>query len=207
MEMNTGDIICKVEEFVKSSLRNHDGGHDWWHIDRVRRLALKLQEAEGCGDRLVIELSALLHDIDDMKFTERDDVNTGNKIRSLLDGLGICSHDTEKVVEINRKISFSSGKDDGVPSDEFRIVQDADRLDAIGAIGIARAFNYGGFLNNNLYDPAGKNPSTIGHFYDKLLKLKNLMNTDTAKRIADERHKFLELFLNEFYKEWNRPDL
>ena len=201
--MNTGEIIVKVEEFVKSSLRNHDGGHDWWHIERVRRMALKLHEAEGVGDRMVIEVSALLHDVDDKKFTERDDRVTGNKIRSFLADLDISQHATEKIVEINRKISFSSGEYPGVPSDEFMIVQDADRLDAIGAIGIARAFNYGGYQNNILYDPEGRHPCTIGHFYDKLLKLKEMMNTETARKIADERHEFLECFLDQFYKEWD----
>ena len=201
--MNHGYIIGKVEEFVKSSLRNHDGGHDWWHCDRVRRLALYIQEAEKAGDRLVTELSALLHDVDDKKFTDRDDNITGNKLRSLLEGLGISTQDTEKVVEINRKISFSSGEYEGVASDEFRMVQDADRLDAMGAIGIARAFNYGGYSNNTLYDPTGRDRSTIGHFYDKLLKLKDLMNTATAKEIANERHEFMIYYLDQFYREWD----
>ena len=201
--MNKANIIYKVEEYVKSSLGNHDGGHDWLHIDRVRRLALYLQEMEGSGDRLVIELAALLHDIDDRKFTERDDSITGSKIRLLLESLGISSHDTEKIVEINRKISFSSGGYEGMPPDEFRMVQDADRLDAIGAVGIARAFNYGGYSNNILYDPTGRHLSTIGHFYDKLLKLKDMMNTASAKTIAEERHEFMLKYLDQFYREWD----
>jgi uncharacterized protein len=201
-EMNKIQLIGQVEEFAKRSITQHDGGHDWWHLNRVRNLALYLHSSEGSGDPLIIELSALLHDIDDKKFNKSESPKTEEKIESLLKSLDVEDIIIEEVIFINKHISFSKGTNPEKITDEFMIVQDADRLDAIGAIGIARAFNYGGFRNNIIYDPEGYNPSTIGHFYDKLLKLKELMNTNTGKKLAFERHEFLEIFLKQFFKEY-----
>jgi uncharacterized protein len=204
--MNRSSQIKEVEEFTRQFISGYDGGHDWWHLKRVRNLALYIQKKEKKGNRFVIELSALLHDIGDSKFinAERKDYET--EVFDLLDNLDIDKSIIEEVIFINRNISFSKGLTPAKISHEFMIVQDADRLDAIGAIGIARAFNYGGFINNSIYDPDGKEPSTIRHFYDKLLKLKDLMNTPTGQMIAMDRHNFLELFLDQFYNEWHLDD-
>ena len=200
--MNKHLLIRQVEEFAKRHSVDYDAGHDWWHLHRVRNLALYLMTAVGSGDPFIIEIAALLHDIDDKKFAEKRFSATEEKIDPFLKSLEVESGTISEVLFINKNISFSNEiKPDG-PSVEFRIVQDADRLDAIGAIGVARAFNYGGFRNNSIYDPENDSPSTIRHFYDKLLKLAGLMNTDAAKEIATKRHEFLELFLKQFYREW-----
>jgi uncharacterized protein len=212
--MNNPDVIKAVEEFAKTSIKEFDSGHDWWHLSRVRNLALFIQQSEDKGDRYIIELAALLHDIDDKKFRKAGGVGAEQSIKDLLNKFSVKEEIINEVVSINKYISFSSGQIIETKSDEFKIVQDADRLDAIGAIGIARAFNYGGFKNNPIYIPGkekekekGKmEPSTIGHFYDKLLKLKELMNTSTGKDLAEKRHYFLEIFLTEFYSEWTIND-
>jgi uncharacterized protein len=205
--MNTIKVINRIEDFVKESCREFDSGHDWWHLNRVRNLALYLHNAENTGDWALIEISALLHDIDDNKFRKAGGKVADSVISELLNNLGVEVNIIHEVVRINKFISFSSGAKNENPSPEFLIVQDADRLDAIGAIGIARAFNYGGFRNNAIYIPENgeveNRPSTVGHFYDKLLKLKDLMNSATARRLAEKRHLFLEKFLSEFYSEWN----
>lgn len=201
-EMNKIQTIRQVEEFAKRNIIHHDAGHEWWHLYRVRNLALYLQSAEGTGNRLVIEISALLHDIDDRKFTNCESTETEERIGTFLKSLDLEENIIKEVIFINRNISFSKGIIPVNRSCEFNIVQDADRLDAIGAIGIARAFTYGGFSDNPIYDPEGQIPSTIGHFYDKLLKLIDLMNTSAARKLAKERHNFMELFLKEFFKEW-----
>lgn len=201
-----------VEKFVKEHLSGFDCGHDWWHISRVRSLAVYIQEAEKMGDRIIIELGALLHDIGDSKFRKHGDEDPEKIISDLLRSLNADEEQIAGVVQINRHISFSSGESNIKKSNELMIVQDADRLDAIGAIGIARAFSYGGFRNNPIYLPddnnevkegPGTDKSTIAHFYDKLLKLKDMMNTGTGKKIAEDRHRVLEDFLEEFYQEWN----
>jgi uncharacterized protein len=205
--MNSNDIIKEIEDFAKSGSKEFDSGHDWWHLDRVRNLALHLQTAENTGDRFLIEVSALLHDIDDRKFRKGDGPGAELIISDLLQRCGIDDNIVNEVVMINKYISFSSDAKIEVRSPEFLIVQDADRLDAIGAIGIARAFNYGGFRNNAIYIPGkngyGLSPSTIAHFYDKLLLLRDMMNTATGRKLAEERHLFLEKFLDQFYREWN----
>jgi uncharacterized protein len=208
--MNIVRIIKGIEEFAKKSTKGFDSGHDWWHLNRVRNLALYLQQAENTGDRNIIEIAALLHDIDDKKFRKIESPGAASIISDLLHNLEVTEEIIIKVVQINKYISFSSETKIEIRSPEFLIVQDADRLDAIGAIGIARAFNYGGFRNNSIYIPEtdgyGINPSTIGHFYDKLLLLRDMMNTSTARALASERHEILEQFLEKFYKEWNFPD-
>jgi uncharacterized protein len=201
--MNHDDIIKHVEEFAAENLGNHDGGHDFWHLSRVRNTALYLLNTEGYGDHLLVEISALLHDIGDSKFKKDTDSEAGSLIADLLGSLRLDDKIIKEVVFINHNISFSKGKRPAGVSKEFMIVQDADRLDAIGAIGIARAFNYGGFRNSMIYDPEGNRPSTIAHFNEKLLKLKELMNTATGKRVAEERHEYLELFLRQFFREWD----
>jgi uncharacterized protein len=144
----------------------------------------------------------LLHDIDDKKIRNGSVSCAEEKISSLLKDINLDEHIIKEVVFINKNISFSSKIQPVCKSTEFIIVQDADRLDAIGAIGVARAFNYGGFINNPVYDPSGQSLSTVGHFYDKLLKLKGLLNTETGRKLANERHEFLEIFLRQFYSEW-----
>jgi len=201
-EMNKDKVIRKVEEYSKTYTGNYDGGHDWWHLNRVRNLALYIQSAEGSGDRFLIGIASLLHDIDDKKFGTGSAAGTEEKISSLLKDLQVDDLTIREVININKYISFSSKDRPSFLSVEFMIVQDADRLDAIGAIGVARAFNYGGFRNNSVFDPSGIIPSTIGHFDDKLLKLKGLMNTETGRILASERHEFLEVFLRQFYMEW-----
>jgi len=209
-EMNENQIIIGVEDFAKVSTKEFDSGHDWWHLHRVRNLALYIHEEENTGDKITIEIAALLHDIDDKKFRKGQGLKAETIISDLLQEFGVAEGLINEVIRINKYISFSSDARNIIKSPEFSIVQDADRLDAIGAIGVARAFNYGGFRNNAIYIPETKgsetNASTIGHFYDKLLKLKDMMNTSTAKKLAEKRHSFLEKFLSEFYSDWNIND-
>lgn len=207
------EIIKTVSDFVQEAMQKHDSGHGWSHIERVVRLALYIHECEGRGDRLTVELGALLHDVGDHKFEARDGPT---EIRWLLGSLEVRRSVIDEVVKINENISFSKGRRPDTGSTELQIVQDADRLDAMGAIGIARAFNYGGFRGNDIYDPRVKitdpplmagnstnSVSTIHHFYDKLLLLRDLMNTPTGRRLAGERHDFMVRFLDQFFREWN----
>jgi uncharacterized protein len=206
-EMNPTRIIKSVEDFARNSTIEFDSGHDWWHLHRVRNLALHLHQSENKGDRILIEISALLHDIDEKKFRKSGNPGAETIITDLLKKYEVENSIIHEVVQINKYISFSSTEEIEKKSPEFLIVQDADRLDAIGAIGIARAFNYGGFKNNAIYIPETADgklyPSTIAHFYEKLLLLRGKMNTSTGRMLAEERHKFLERFLEQFYKEWN----
>ena len=202
--MNRDEIIRLTEEFVKQNLKSYDSGHDWWHIERVRKLALFINKQEAIADPFTLEIAALLHDSVDSKFAG-DDFEQGYVIiGEFLDETGLTKI-KEQVIGVIRNVSFSNKNPSGNLTDPvLLIIQDADRLDAIGAIGVARAFNYGGFRNNVIYDPEveHRTPSTISHFYEKLLVLKYRMNTLTAKRLAAERHDFLETFLKQFYKEW-----
>jgi len=206
-------LIEEVSRFVMAAVQSHDSGHGWSHIERVVRLALHIHDCEGRGDRLTVELGALLHDVGDHKFAALDGPE---EIRKLLGSLGVSSEVMAEVVRINENISFSKGKSADTASVELQIVQDADRLDAMGAIGIARAFNYGGFKGNDIYDPrvriidppllpgtSSKSVSTVHHFYDKLLLLRDLMNTPTGRRLADERHDYMVRYLDQFFREWN----
>lgn len=206
-------LIDEVSRFVKEAMQSHDSGHGWSHIERVVRLALHIHACEGRGDRLTVELGALLHDVGDHKFAAHDGPA---EIRKLLGGLGVNNGVIREVVSINENISFSKGKKTDPERIELQIVQDADRLDAMGAIGIARAFNYGGFKGNDIYDPhvritdppllpgtSSKSVSTVHHFYDKLLLLRDLMNTPTGRRLADERHDYMVRYLDQFFREWN----
>ena len=206
-------LIEEVSRFVMAAVQSHDSGHGWSHVERVVRLALHIHDCEGRGDRLTVQLGALLHDVGDHKFAAHDGPL---EIRKLLGSLGVSSEVMAEVVRINENISFSKGKSADTASIELQIVQDADRLDAMGAIGIARAFNYGGFKGNDIYDPrvritdppllpgtSSKSVSTVHHFYDKLLLLRDLMNTPTGRRLADERHDYMVRYLDQFFREWN----
>ncbi|MPS72215.1 MAG: HD domain-containing protein [Chryseobacterium sp.] len=210
------ELINKTIELVKQKLEGTESGHDWFHIERVWKLSLRIQEKEG-GDKLIIELAALLHDIADPKFHNGDETLASKIINDFLTEQNVDSETIQNVVFIIENMSFKNRND--APANlplELKIVQDADRLDAIGAIGIARTFNFGGYKNNLMYHPdiepklnqtkeeyKKSNGTTINHFYEKLLLLKDLLNTKTAKEIAEHRHRFMLQFLDEFYKEWN----
>jgi uncharacterized protein len=202
--MNKEQLIKVTEDFAKASSEGYDSGHDWYHTDRVRRLALKINYIEKLCDPFCLELAALLHDTADSKFAGDKYYEKTERVSRFLAGNGLEEFE-EKILIVIKNISFSSrDKSPDYKIPELQIIQDADRLDAIGAIGVARAFNYGGFRNNVIWDPEGGTASTIVHFYDKLLKLKGLMNTSTGKAMAEERHGFLELFLDRFYREWGK---
>lgn len=209
------NLIEKTIVFVKEKLEGAEAGHDWFHIERVWKLSKKIAEKEG-GNLEVIELSALLHDIADPKFHNGNETLALEISRNFLESEMVSEEIILQVLFIIKNISFKNRGElpENLPL-ELEIVQDADRLDAIGAIGIARTFNFGGFKNNLMYHPEIKpnlgmnkeeykksNGTTINHFYEKLLLLKDLMNTETAKKIASERHDFMLKFLDEFYKEW-----
>lgn len=209
-------IITGTVAFVKEQLAGAEAGHDWFHTERVWKLAKKIQETEG-GNLEIIELAALLHDIADPKFHNGDEQLALNISNDFLISQNVDPDTAAAVLNIIRNISFKNrGEQQESPSLELQIVQDADRLDAIGAIGIARTFHFGGFKNNLLYDPGLKpnlhqtkeeykksNGTTINHFYEKLLLLKDLMNTQTGKKLAERRHSFMLSFLEEFHYEWH----
>ena len=210
------DIISKTIAFVKERLLNAEGGHDWFHTHRVLKNAQLIVKTENV-DMIVVSLGALLHDIADSKFYNGDE-GIGPKIsREFLFKNNVDSTIIEHVIQIIENISFKGGKENQkFRSPELDIIQDADRLDAIGAIGIARCFNYGGFKNRKIYDPEIKpnlkmtkeeykssSAPTINHFYEKLLLLKDRMNTKTGRQIAEKRHQYMERFLKQFYAEWD----
>ncbi|ASO05014.1 HD domain-containing protein [Arenibacter algicola] len=215
--MTNTQIIEETIAFVKEILKGAEGGHDWFHIQRVFKNTLLIAKDEKV-DVLVVSLGALLHDIADAKFNGGDET-VGPKMASvLLQSLEVDKKIVDHVVKIIENISYKSSLDSKklFTSKELQVVQDADRLDAIGAIGIARAFNYGGFKNRELYNPEiapnlqmtkeeykkSKAP-TINHFYEKLLLLKDKMNTESGKKLAEKRHEFMLDYLEQFYKEWN----
>ena len=213
--MKNSDFIEVTIAFVKKTLKDAEGGHDWFHIERVYKNSLLIAKNENV-DLLVVSLGALLHDIADSKFYNGDET-VGPKIaKAFLLELGIEPTVIDHLIKIIENISFKGGNESQkFTSPELNVVQDADRLDAIGAIGIARCFNYGGFKNRALYNPDIKpnlnmtkleykasTAPTINHFYEKLLLLKDRMNTKTGAKIALERHQFMILFLNQFYAEW-----
>lgn len=214
--MTNTDIINKTILFVKEKLSNSEGGHDWFHIQRVYRNALLIAQGEQCNE-LVVKLSALLHDIADSKFHNGDESIGPKTAREFLEGQGLAQDIIDHIVQIIENISFKGGNHQKTFSSiELEIVQDADRLDAIGAIGIARAFNYGGYKNRAMYDPniaprlqmtkeeyKNSQAPTINHFYEKLLLLKDKMNTQSGKQIAQQRHDFMLDFLAQFYAEWD----
>lgn len=208
--------IQNAIEFVKEKLEGAEAGHDWFHIERVWKLSKKIAETEECNTD-VVELAALLHDIADPKFHNGDETLALTISRDFLELQGVEESIIEQVLFIIQNISFKNRGEapQNLPI-ELKIVQDADRIDAIGAIGIARTFNFGGFKNNLMYHPdiapklgmskeeyKKSNGTTINHFYEKLLLLKDLMNTKEGKKMAEERHLFMQNFLDQFLKEWN----
>ncbi len=211
------DLIENTIAFVQKNLGGADGGHDWYHIERVWKTARYIREKEGSGDLLVIELGALLHDISDPKFNGGDEKKGSRIAYRFLRDQGLEPQKADHIRDIIQHVSYKGGMvQDLIHTIEFQIVQDADRLDAIGAIGIARAFNYGGFKNRPIHipgkelqeyrDPEAYHRSdapTINHFYEKLLKLKDLMNTATGKKLAEERHAYMLGFLDQFNREWD----
>jgi len=216
--MNQEQIIQNTIAFVKEELKDAEGGHDWFHIERVFRNALLISREEKV-DVFVVSLAALLHDIADPKFHNGDE-NLGPKIATkFLIAQKVPKEIGKHVVKIIKNVSFKNSLENNTnqfTSKELEVVQDADRLDAIGAIGIARCFNYGGFKDRALYDPEiipnltmtkaeykKSTAPTINHFYEKLLLLKDKMNTVSGKKIAESRHQFMETYLQQFYNEWN----
>lgn len=217
LKLHSEDIalIGKTSGFVKETLSDSEGGHDWFHTLRVYKNALHIAKGEE-ADVVIVALGALLHDIADSKFYDGDET-VGPKIaREFLEQQNTSNSRIQAVVKIIENVSYRGGnKKSDYNAIELQIVQDADRLDAIGAIGIARTFNYGGFKNRKLYDPAidpklemtadeykKSDAPTINHFYEKLLLLKDGMHTQTAKEIAAKRHTFMQDFLDQFYAEW-----
>ncbi|MBI9063082.1 MAG: HD domain-containing protein [Marinilabiliaceae bacterium] len=209
----TKKYVESIERWVKHKLELCEPGHDWWHMERVHGNARIIQEREG-GNWEIIQLASLLHDVADAKFFDEDKAMI--EIKQLLEDMEISDLIIKSVLGIVKNMSFSKEVEgNGFDSLEYRIVQDADRLDAIGAIGIARAFSYGGLKKRTMYDPAIKpveyksteayrksESPTINHFYEKLLRLKDKMKTETGKLMAAERHRFMEVYLEQFYNEW-----
>ena len=209
-------LIDNTILFVKQQLENAEGGHDWFHIERVYKNALLIAEGVDC-DLIVVKLGALLHDIADSKFHGGDETVAPKTARTFLESQNVSEDIILHVIAIIENISFKGGNfEKKFNSKELEIVQDADRLDAIGAIGIARTFNYGGFKNRPLYNPniqpnlnmskeeyKNSESPTLNHFYEKLLLLKDKMNTETGKKIAQKRHDFMVTFLSQFYAEWD----
>ncbi len=214
--MKNQNLIDNTISFVKKTLADAEGGHDWFHIERVYKNSLLISKSEDV-DSTIVALGALLHDIADSKFHGGDESIGPRVAREWLESQSTEESVIDHVIEIINNISYKGGKNKRTFSSiELDVVQDADRLDAIGAIGIARTFNYGGFKNHKIYDPdfpvnmnmskeeyKNSTAPTINHFYEKLLLLKDLMNTKTGKQIAQKRHEYMESYLNQFYAEWN----
>ncbi len=217
--MTQHDIIQRTAEFVKKEFQDDSSGHDWWHIHRVWMNALAICKQEQ-ADEYIVQLAALLHDLDDWKFNEAGD-ETPHRAKTWMESCEVDPSINEKVCEIIMNVSFKGAQvKNKMNSLEGFIVQDADRLDAIGAIGIGRAFAYGGYKDRPMYDPGlppqmhatfeqyrNSKSATINHFYEKLLLLKDMMNTSTAKRVAQERHDVMVRFLDQFMKEWGGQDV
>lgn len=217
--MTDTQFVEETITFVKETLQGAEGGHDWFHIQRVFRNSLLIAKDEKV-DILTVSLAALLHDIADAKFHNGDETVGPKLARKFLVSLSLNKKKVDHVVAIIENMSFKNSLEKGqgkrFNSKELQVVQDADRLDAIGAIGIARAFNYGGFKNREIHNPdiapklsmskaeyKKSDAPTINHFYEKLLLLKDKMNTETGKKLAEERHQFMLDYLEQFYKEWN----
>jgi uncharacterized protein len=207
-------LLMKTEQFVKSILESDASGHDWWHIHRVRNMALNIAKLEG-ADLFLVELAALLHDVDDWKLAGINPVE--QKAGKWLTDCGVEQHINERVCHIIEGVSFKgAGVDTSTDDQECKVLQDADRLDAIGAIGIARTFAYGGSRGRGIYDPTippvmhanfenykKSTAPTLNHFYEKLLLLKDQMQTESGRAFAKQRHEFMLTFLDQFYDEWN----
>ena len=210
--INKKEIVQLAKSFIQKKFEGESSGHDWWHIKRVRNMAIFLTEKEG-GDPFIVELASLFHDLDDWKINDSDSKETEIWLKKV----GLSAEESKRILDIIEQVSFK-GADvtNTATSIEAKIVQDADRLDAIGAIGIARTFAYGGNKNRSIYDPNIKpkmhqsfdsykksEGPTINHFYEKLLLLKDRMNTNTAKKLAENRHEIMKNYLQDFFSEWN----
>lgn len=218
MSVNKLSVINVTAKYVREALGHESTGHDWWHVHRVRKMSMRIAKEEKDVDLYVVQLAALLHDIEDWKFHSHS-CYVGSKLaRKWLENLEVEENIISHVCKIIKDISFKGAKvKSQMTTIEGMIVQDADRLDAVGAIGIARCFATGAKREQPIYDPnlkprlqktvkeyiSGKTTS-INHFYEKLLLLKDIMNTDTAKKLVVERHRFMERFLDRFFAEWNR---
>jgi len=214
--MNNTTLLTNTINFVKKTLEGAEGGHDWFHIERVYKNALLIAKTEKVNTQIVA-LGALLHDIADSKFHDGDETVGPKVAQQFLASQNVDQNTIDHVIKIIKNISYKGGNEaQKYKSAELDVVQDADRLDAIGAIGIARTFNYGGFKNRTIYDPEiapnlkmsnsqykSSTAPTINHFYEKLLRLKDKMNTKTGLQIANQRHLYMEEFLNQFFAEWN----
>jgi len=212
--MNKPEIITRTEEFTALEFENEGSGHDWFHVDRVRKMALRIGSKENC-DLFIIEMAALLHDLDDWKLNDPEN-SVQSRSAKWLTEVGVGADISSHILRIIDEVSYrGAGSETPVSSVEAAVVQDADRLDAMGAIGIARTFAYGGHKGRLIYDPAvdpvmhsdfqeykKSTAPTINHFYEKLLLLKDRMNTETAQVIAEERHRFMENYLRQFHEEW-----
>lgn len=196
--MDKTEILKTTQNFIQKGFSGEGTGHDYFHIERVVKVAKRIAKEEN-ADLFLVELAAWLHDVGDYKLNDGVD-KSSELITEFLSELNVPQEIISKTIEIVSQVSFSKGK--FVESLEAQIVQDADRLDAIGSIGLARVFAYGGSKEREIWNPENPEMTTIQHFYDKLLKLKDLMNTNSARKIADERHQYLEEFLARFYKEW-----
>ncbi|MBA2875895.1 HD domain-containing protein [Thermaerobacillus caldiproteolyticus] len=215
--MNKQECIQRTADYVKMLLEHDTSGHDWWHIKRVRRLSLMLATQEG-ADPFIVEMAALLHDIADEKIAGSEEKGMAT-VRAWLTQLPLSTDEIEQIIEAISTVSYKGGHGKKPLTQEGMVVQDADRLDALGAIGIARTFMYAGSRGHSMYDPAipvretmtkeeyryGRS-TALHHFYEKLLKLKDLMNTKSARKLAMERHRFMEQFLQQFYREWDGHD-
>lgn len=216
--MDKEKIILNALEYAKNIFEKEGSGHDFWHTKRVYNNAVEIAKNESC-DEFIVKLAALLHDVDDYKIFGGEVGETKNA-REFMESNGCSEMVIEHVIQIISTMSFKGDTIIKMKTIEGEIVQDADRLDGLGAIGIARVFTFGGHIGRTIYDPLNKyrthltleeyknvNVSSINHFYEKLLKLKDLMNTDTGKKVALKRHEFLESYLKQFYIEWDGNDL
>lgn len=218
--MTDSELIERTRAYVQEAMQGEGSGHDWWHVHRVEQMALHLAAQEKGADVLVVQLGALLHDIADWKFHDGDFEAGPRKTTEFLTAQGADPALIEKVAYIVRNVSFRGGTNKHVMASlEGKIVQDADRLDALGAVGVARTFAFGGSQNREMYDPANKpreyasfeeykkhhisGNTTVNHFYEKLLLLKDRLHTEAARKVAQKRHEFMEQFLDEFYAEWD----
>ena len=214
--MNKKKVIEEIKKYLKKNFKPDVTSHDWYHFWRVWKMAKEIAKKEG-GNLFIIESAALLHDIADYKFNKGDDKAGGKTARVLLEKLNVDKKSIEQICQIIDNVSFKgAGIKNGIKTKEGMIVQDADRLDVMGAMGIARTLAYGGFTKRELYNPEIKpklyktfeeyknnRSSSINHFYEKLLLLENRLNTKTAKKIGKKRHLFMENYLKQFFKEWN----
>lgn len=216
MLKNKNQIIRQVQIYLKKNFKGEPTGHDWWHSWRVWQMAKIIAKKEG-GNFFVIELAALLHDIEDWKFSGNAGKTSTKKAKELLTAFNLDTETLNHISDIIENVSFKGAQvQDKMKTLEGKIVQDADRLDVIGAIGIARIFAYGGFVKREIFNPAIKpklhksfkdyktsQGTSINHFYEKVLLLKDRLHTKTAKSIVQSRHQFLRDYLKQFFKEWN----